>query len=226
MRKRAILLSLLIVSAGITAGCNFFTAVREAAEPEYFWIRQKVAEDVRSEDASEIAPENLAEPLETVLPTQVAHAIPKADRRWLDSLMETRPSEFGRFAVLESQNGEWDREVFYSLNEGESLTLSVEGPRKIMVLSMLCINRETALDNTRKYIYSYSHAGEGETQVEIPAYCRRRNDILFRGIESESASTPAIAVIDVPKGMHRYKFSYRYSDGGDVLVKFFEAIYP
>lgn len=232
MTRKACLLAFVLLAAGAAAGCaasgRFFTAAAEAAEPEYYWTRQKIAEGAQwsAETADQKAwlLASRAEPVESVLPSAVAHAIPKAHTRRLDSLKEIQPSAFGRYAVLKSGNGEWNREVFYAVSEGESVTLEVEGPKKIMALSMLSINRDEALDNARKHIYTFED--ESGATREAPAYSCRRKDILFLHTESESASTPHVSVIEVPDGKHTYIFRFRYSDGGDILLKFFEAVYP
>ena len=233
--RKALVLTMLLFAAGIAAGCKvwdgtkgFFKAVAEATEPEYYWTRQKVAEDsgqdpTRDDSTAQLS-DGKTEPMETLMPFDVARAIPKDHRRGLDSLKAIDPSACERRAILKSDNGEWNRELFYALHEDESITLEVEGPKMVMVLSMFSVNRDEALDNLRKYIYSY----EDETGKirEEPAYSFRRKDILFEHTESESASTLHVCVIRVPEGKHTYTFRFRYSDGGDILLKFFEAIYP
>lgn len=235
MRNKALIIALLLIAAGLLTGCKvwegagkFFKAVAEAAEPEYYWTRQKITEDATWSadigDTKTWLEENRAKPMETLLPSDVARAIPKDYTRGLDSLKEIHPSAFVRYTVMKSENGEWNREVFYALNEGEEVALEVQGPGIIMVISMCSLSRDEPLDNVRKYIYA--RGDKTGTDHAEPAYCYRRNDILFEHTESESASVPHVSVIRAPEGKHTYTFRYRYSDGGDILLKFFETVYP
>jgi hypothetical protein len=155
----------------------------------------------------------------------VAEAVPKEYAEHLDSLIDIQARYPGpeHFVVLKSTNGDWNREVFYTLNEQTTITLNEEGPKTIMIISMLSINRDEALDNTRKYIYTIED--ENGNVTEVPAYATRRNDVLFYGVESESASTPFIFAFKVPEGGHVYKVRFKYSDGGNILLKFCEAKY-
>jgi hypothetical protein len=183
----------------------------------------------------------LAKPTESFLPVEVGRAIPKESAKKLDSLKEMCPfvegpdfvdqtgqvmwlvDKMNKFTVLKSKNGEWNRELFYLLNEKAVITLEVNGPKTIMILSMVRIDRAEPLDNKRKYIYSVED--ENKVVTEVPAYATRRNDVLFYDVEAESASTPHVYAIRVPEGKHTLTFKYKYTDGGNILLKFFEAVY-
>lgn len=175
--------------------------------------------------------------IETVLPIDAARAIPEENRKHFDSLVEIRPALSApgadvkppaqtpgvRATLLKSADGDWNRELFYALGENGKVYLTVDGPKTIVIMAMMSINRDEALDNWRKMIYAID---ENKTVVkQVSAYINRRKDVLFYDVNSESASTPDIYVLKVPEGGHVYTFRYVYSDGGDILLKFFEAVY-
>jgi len=253
MKRACLVLLLLLAAGIAVAGCAaFIRNLKEANAPEYLWKRQKVFQyevDGKvvpfDEDAAlKALPKNYTgEPVvayfgesvttypgiafagftESLLPVDVTEAIPKEYAKHLDSLLEIHPAPSERFAVLKSKNGDWNREFFLALNESSQITLMVDGStaHTIMILSMVRINRDEPLDNTRKYVYSIED--ENGNVKEVPAYATRRNDVLFYGVESESASTPHVYAFKVPEGKHIYIVKFKYSDGGDILLKFFEA---
>lgn len=236
---------LMAAAAAVPVGCGtMFKNIREAAEPDYYWTREKVfkytvddktiqfeedaalkalPQDYTGQSVTTLPGITFAPATESLLPVDVGAGIPKEYTKRLDSFLEVYPASVGRATVLKSKNGEWNRELFFALNEQDAIALQVEGPKKIMVLSMLSINRDEALYNTRKYIYAIED--ETGAVTEAPAYANRRNDILFYSVDSESASTPHVYMLEVPEGTHSYIFKYKYSDAGDILLKFFEAVY-
>jgi len=255
MRRAYVVFLLLLAAPFAVAGCAaFIKHMKEAAAPEYLWKRQKVVcyvldgkevpleTDAAMQEYKGEPPVTYMDPdqpyypesvttigvtfagyTNTLLPVDVAEAIPKEYTKHLDSLDEIWFPPSGPFTVLKSKNGDWNREFAFALNESGEIRFDAEGPQTMMILSMLRLNRDEPLDNTHKYIYSIEDE-EGNV-VEVPAYTTRRNDVLFYDAESESASTPRVYAFKVPEGRHTYTIRFKYSDGGDILLKFFEARY-
>jgi hypothetical protein len=136
-------------------------------------------------------------------------------------LQEFAANGFERRVALKSEDKDWNGEVFFALDEKGKIVLSVDGPRKIIILTTLSISRDRDMTDVRKYIYKISD--ENGNEREVPVATTRARGMSFYGKAAESAGMPAVYVLEAPEGSHTYTITFEFNnDEGDILFKFLE----
>ncbi len=213
----------------VSGVADAFTTIVEAAEQDCAWRRIKIVEGAEFNiDADE--PGALDEWIVSNLANkEYVSDIPaalKADiREILDStyiLQEFAPSEFAtRVAIENAKDKQWNNEVMYALGKDGRITFSAQGPGNVVIFSMLCVARDTALTNVRKYVYSVTD--ENGVVERVPVHTTRVTGMWLRHTSARAGSECSAHVIKIPQGRHTYIVEYVFSGEGDILLKFLEA---
>jgi len=162
--------------------------------------------------------------IERPVPPDVLERLPDELLESLASLEFVKLSRETEKIIISSPDSRWEGELFYRLDQGESVEVSLQGPAKLIAVTLAVFSpgKKELKKEMGPAVYKLLVRVDNSAPAEVSFELAPLDLLSLYGYENWRLSFPGVFVIKVEPGKKSFRLSFERSDCKDfVLISFY-----